>query len=142
MNNILIGIDFNENAEKIIAKATEIARCFQSKIWLLHVAAPDPDFVGYEPGPQHERDIRANVLKNEHEKLTRYADQLQIDGFDAEALLVQGTTIETILDTAKKLKADMIVTGHRDMGFWEKLFFGDTATHLVKKAEMPILIVP
>ncbi len=142
MKNILVGIDFNDSVEKIIDKAIELGRCFQSKIWLLHIAAPNPDFVGYEAGPQHERDMRAEVLKKEHKKLTRYADQLKVKGLEAEALLVQGTTIETILNEAEKLNAELIITGHEDPGFWNKLLFGDTAADLVKKSEVPILIVP
>ncbi len=65
-----------------------------AKIWLVHVAAPDPEFVGYEPGPQYIRDDRAKVLLAEHKKLASYIKSLEGKGYKAEALLVQGPTIE------------------------------------------------
>ena len=52
-------------------------RKFGSKIWLVHIAAPDPDFVGYEVGPQYIRDHRADELKKEHKLVKKYADELK-----------------------------------------------------------------
>ncbi len=59
MKNILVTIDFNKNEELLIDKAFQLAESFNSKLWLMHIAAPDPDFVGYEVGPQYIRDSRA-----------------------------------------------------------------------------------
>ena len=46
MKNILVGIDFHDYSETLINKALKLSKPFNSKIWLLHVAAPDPDFIG------------------------------------------------------------------------------------------------
>ena len=52
--------------EKIlIDKAIEMAKAFDSKIWLLHVAAPEPEFIGFGVGPQYIRDTRAEELRKE-----------------------------------------------------------------------------
>ena len=63
MKNILVTIDFNENEKLLIDKAFQLAEPFDSKIWLIHIAAPDPDFIGYKVGPQYIRDSRASDLK-------------------------------------------------------------------------------
>ena len=65
MKNILVCIDFHEQTKNLINKAAEIAKAFNAKLWLVHVAAPDPDFVGYDVGPQYIRDARADELKEE-----------------------------------------------------------------------------
>ena len=51
MKNILVTIDFKRNDQLLIDKAFQLAESFDSKLWLIHIAAPDPDFVGYEVGP-------------------------------------------------------------------------------------------
>ncbi|MEO6150643.1 MAG: universal stress protein, partial [Mucilaginibacter sp.] len=106
------------------------------------IAAPDPDFVGYEPGPQYIRDDRAKVLREEHAKLAAYVAVLEAKGHKAEALLVQGPTIETLIAEADKLKADVIVMGHHKHGWLYKFFNEETATETISKALVPVLIIP
>lgn len=142
MKNILIGIDFDENTETLIQKGIELAEKFNSKLWLLHVAAPDPDFVGYEVGPQYIRDGRADELKDEHKKLFKYAEELNGKGMDTEALLVQGATIEQILDKSKELKIDLIIAGYHEHSFLYNAFFGSTSSELIRKSDIPVLVVP
>ena len=36
----------------------------QSRVSVIHVAAPNPGFAGYEVGPQHVRDWRAEELNH------------------------------------------------------------------------------
>ena len=69
MKNILVSIDFNEQEALLMDRAYEFAKAFDAKIWLVHIAAPDPDFVGYDAGPQYVRDARAEDLKGEHKLL-------------------------------------------------------------------------
>ena len=69
MKNILVTIDLEDHAEQLIGHAAEWAKAFGAKVWLMHVAAPDPDFVGYEVGPQYIRDGRAEELREEHRML-------------------------------------------------------------------------
>ena len=76
MKNILVAIDFKGNEKLLIDKAYEFAKAFEAKIWLLHIAAPNPDYVGYEAGPQYIRDNRATELKEEHKLLETYANNL------------------------------------------------------------------
>src|SRR4030095_2132061 len=98
MKNILVTIDFEKEANLLVEKAGELATKFGSKVWLLHVAAPDPDFVGYAPGPQNEIDFRLDELKNEFRIIALYTHQLKLAGIEAEGLLVKGQTVETILE--------------------------------------------
>lgn len=69
IKNILVAIDFNETVGELLSYAEALAIKFDAKIWVLHVAAPNPDFVGYEPGPQYIRDFKADELREEHRSL-------------------------------------------------------------------------
>ena len=142
MKNILVTIDLKGNEQLLIDKAAQFAEKFKSKVWIIHIAAPDPDFVGFSVGPQYIRDSRASELKKEHLQIQNYTDVLENKGIDSEGLLVQGATIETILKEADDLKIDLIITGYQDHSFFYKALYGDVSKALIKESHIPVLIVP
>lgn len=142
MKNILVTIDFEEKGQVLIDKAAELAKKFKSKLWLIHVAAPDPDFVGYDVGPQYIRDVVAKDLRAEHRLLQDFTNQLKEKNIVAEGLLVQGPTIETIVELTEKLAIDLIVIGKHKHGFFHKTFMVSTDESLMEKSDIPVLIVP
>lgn len=142
MDNILAAIDFSDVSPAVIAQAAAIAKSFTSKLWLIHIAAPDPDFVGYGTGPQCERDWRAKTLNQEHRYLQDRALELDTSGIDVTPLLVQGATIETILQQAAKLKADMIILGSHGHGALYRALVGNVSEGVIRKASCPVLVIP
>ena len=142
MKNILVTIDFNENENIVLDKAFEMAESFGSKLWLVHIAAPDPDFVGYEVGPQYIRESRASELREEHKKLQEYSSSLNKKGVESEGLLIQGATIEMIIKESKKLDVELIITGHHDHSFFYNLFAENISAEIIKKSKIPVLVVP
>ncbi|MCF8278017.1 MAG: universal stress protein [Flavobacteriales bacterium] len=142
MKNILVAVDFKEGEKRVIDSAFQLANAFGSKLWLMHIAAPDPDFVGYEVGPQYIRDSRADELRKEHRVLQEYTEELRVKGVVAEGLLVQGATIEMIIEESQKLNADLIVAGHHNNGFFYNAFVGSVSADIIKKSKIPVLIVP
>lgn len=142
MKNILVAIDFDERTYELVNYAAEFAKKFGAKIWIVHIAAPEPDFVGYSVGPEYIRDSRASELRSEHKNLHLLVDKLHQEGVEAEGLLVSGSTVKMILDEAKKLHADLIITGSHDHSFLYNAFVGNTSLELFKKSAIPLLTVP
>jgi len=139
---LLVAIDLSESTEKIVKKVKEIAKTLSAKVWLLHVAEPEPDFVGWEVGPQPERDFHSKIFHGEHRRIQEIADRLRKDGLDTTALLVQGGTVETILNEASKLDVNMIVVGSHGRSAMYKLLVGSVCEGVLHKSECPILVVP
>jgi nucleotide-binding universal stress UspA family protein len=142
MKNILVAVELDQFDEQIIEKATQFAMAFNSRLWLVHIAAPEPDFVGYDVGPQYIRDSRAEELKNEHKALQELGSSLKNKGVNAEGLLIQGATIEMIIEESKKLEVDLIITGHHERSFLYKALRGSVSAQIIKLSKIPILIVP
>jgi nucleotide-binding universal stress UspA family protein len=142
MKNILLAIDFNDGERILIDKALEWAKAFGAKIWMLHVASPEPEFVGFGVGPQYIRDSMAAELKKEHKMLFEYANQIKSEGVDADGLLIKGMTTDMIMKEADKLNIDLIITGHQDHSLLYKLFFGSVAAGVVRKTKIPVLLIP
>jgi nucleotide-binding universal stress UspA family protein len=142
MKNILVTIDFDSGEEKLLETALTMANKFSAKVWLLHVTAPDPEFVGYDVGPQYIRDFRAEELRNEHKTLQEFAKRFEQKGIDAEGLLIQGATLEMILNEAQKLKIDLIIVGYEQHNFLYEALIGSVSSKLIKKSKIPVLVVP
>ena len=142
MQNILAAIDFSDVTLMVVEKATEIARCCSCKLWLIHIAAPDPDFVGYDTGPPSKRDWRAKTLRKEHRYIQDKALELEQSGIDVTPLLIQGTTVETIISEASRLNTDMIVIGSHGHSALYKTLVGSVSEGVIRHASCPVLIVP
>lgn len=142
MKNILVAVDFDGQTQKLIDYASAMAEKFGARLWIVHIAAPDPDFVGYEPGPQYIRDIRAEDLRDEHVFLQKEAERLRGKGMATEALLVQGSTVDSILDEAKRLEIDLLIVGSHEHSFLYNAFAENTAMELFKKCKIPMLTLP
>ena len=139
---ILIGVDLSESTEKLVRKAEEIVRALSAEVWLLHVAEPEPDFVGLEVGPQSTRDSLSKRFHAEHRQIQEMAEQLRHTGLDTTALLVQGSTVETILKEALKLDVDMIVVGSHGRGAMYQLLVGSVSEGVLHKSECPVIVIP
>lgn len=142
MRSILVPIDFSTVTDSVVDQATRMATAFSSKVCLLHVAAPAPAFVGWEPGPDVVRHQRATDLRDEHRKLQEMAETLRKRGVETQALLVQGPTVETILERAGKVEADLIVMGSHGHGALYRALLGSISEGVIRAATCPVLIVP
>jgi nucleotide-binding universal stress UspA family protein len=142
MKNILVAVDLGESSKLLIDTAAELSKKFSAKVWVLHVAEPEPDFVGYDVGPRYIRINRAKDLRKEHVFVQTYTDQLKAGGIDADGLLIAGATVEMILEEMKKLEIDFVIMGHHKHSLMYKIFTGSVDTALVNKSKVPVLIVP
>jgi nucleotide-binding universal stress UspA family protein len=142
MKNILVALGIDDGDERLIEKAAMLAQGFEAKVWLLHVAAPDPDFVGFDTGPAYIRKTLADDLRVEHKALQKYAQSLKAANITTESLLVQGPTVETIFHEAEKLSCDLLILGAHKHGFLRRIFGEDVPHLVVERSTIPILIVP
>jgi nucleotide-binding universal stress UspA family protein len=142
MKNIMVSLDFDDKEERLVSKALEFGKAFKAKIWLVHIAAPEPDFVGYDIGPQYIRDCRAEELRDEHRSLQKFADNLKNEGVDADGILVQGATLKMIKKETKKLEIDMIIAGYNKRNFLYDTFVGSVSKGIIQAATLPVLLVP
>ncbi len=140
--NILIAIDFSEATQKILNSAQTLICKKDSTVWLLHAAMPDPDFVGYDVGPDSEREFVAKKFREENQKLQDIADDMKKSGIDVTPLLIQGPTVETILEEAEKLLADAIIIGSHGRGAMHRLLVGSVSEGLLHKTKIPLVIIP
>jgi len=139
---VLAAIDFSESTDAIVAMAAEMARCLESELVLVHVAPPDPDFVGYEAGPDSVRRDVAHEFRDEHRRLERLAEAAAQQGLKVTPLLLQGPTVDTILDKAADLAARAIVVGSHGHGTMYHLIVGSVSEGILRDAKCPVVVIP
>ena len=142
MRRILAAVDFSPVAEHVVARASSLAEAYSAELFLIHIAAPEPDFVGYAPGPEGVRRQRARTLRSEHRDLQEQAEALRQRGVDAKALLVEGSTIEMLLEESRRLAVDAIVIGSHGHGALYRAVVGSTTEGTIRGARCPVLVVP
>ncbi len=139
---ILVPIDFSDVTSRVIDTAVAFASKFQSRIVLLHIAEPEPEFVGFEPGPQTVRIAVAHDFKAEHQRLDELKNQVAAEGLDAMAFQIQGPLAEKILQQATEHEAALIVMGSHGHGAIYNLLVGSVTSGVLKSAKCPVVVVP
>ncbi len=141
--NILVPIDFSDATQGVCHQAGQLARDRGAHVRLVHVAEPDPNFVGYDAGPDVVRGQVASEYRKEHERLRELADAMRAS-FDVEVtpLLVQGETVSSIMDLAARHDADYIVMGTHGRGVVYQVLIGSTSEGVLRRASCPVLLIP
>ncbi|MGH8197975.1 MAG: universal stress protein [Steroidobacteraceae bacterium] len=140
--NILAAVDFSPVTGPMLDTLKQFAATFPAAVWLVHVAPPDPAFVGYEAGPDVVRDQVATEHHARHLQLRQLAERLRSSGIETTPLLLQGPTVATIVAEAEKLPAALIVLGSHGHGAVYDLLVGSVSEGVVRASKVPVLLVP
>jgi len=141
-SRILLAVDFSDVTDSLVDTVAGVARDPAGAVWVVHVAAPDPQFIGYEIGPQSVRDIRARELKDEHARLDEIKRALEAKNLHARAFLLQGETVGTLLEQAERMRADLVILGSHGHGMLFKSLVGSVSEGVLRGATCPVLLVP
>ena len=139
---ILVALDLSDATTPVLATAERAAKACGGSIILLHVTEPDPEFVGYETGPDVVRDEVAHQYRDQHRTLQSHAQALRDGGIETTALLIQGQTAKCILNEAARLGVDFIVIGTHGHGAMFDLIVGSVGHQVIRDTLLPVLIVP
>jgi nucleotide-binding universal stress UspA family protein len=140
--SILVPVDLSPISERVCDVAAEAAKARGVKIWLIHVAEPEPEFVGYDPGPDVVRHQVAADLRKEHRELQTLADKTAALGVEVTPLLIQGSTVDTILEQAEHHAVDLIVMATHGRGLMYQMLVGSVSEGVLHRTKCPILFVP
>jgi nucleotide-binding universal stress UspA family protein len=139
---VLVAVDLSAATKSIFDAVRRFSPLKDARICLLHVADPDPDFLGYAPGPQTVRDQVANEMRREHRQLETIATSWRDAGLATTPLQVQGPIADTILAEARRLNAAMIIVGSHGHGAVFQLLVGSVSEQILQHADCPVLVIP
>ncbi len=139
---MLVAVDFSEVTGDLMRAVAMLARALGAEVRLVHVAPPEPDFVGYEVGPDTVRQRIAEEYRAARQQLHALEESLRGETPRVSALMVQGDPVEKILASAREFAADLIALGSHGHGALYELLVGSVASGVLKSARCPVLVVP
>ena len=144
MKTILVAIeniDALTLSSPIVERTMELAKALASKVWLVHVV-PRLGTTPFTVPREALRDGAATELHHEHRRMQKVTTLLREHGIDASALLIEGTTVKTLLQEADRLHADLIVLGYHSHSLFYRALLDGTGERLLNESRYPLLFVP
>jgi universal stress protein A len=139
VRNVLVPVDFSENAEAAAKYASDLAQKFGAKLHLLHVIEP-ASFVNdltNVPFTLSDKQLQATAMTDLEALSTRFIDP----GVQSSWMVKRGKGYQEIVKTAKELKADMIVISTHGYTGLKHTIMGSTAERVVRHAPCPVLVL-
>ncbi len=139
----LVAVDFSESTSTLLSCVKSLVREMSvTHLWLVHVVPPDPEFVGYETGPQSVRDQVAKKYRKKHAVLQHEADALQLAEVEVVPLLLQGPVAKMILKEAGELDVDLLIVGSHGHRAIYDMLVESVGEDVLRKADRPVLMIP
>lgn len=145
INKIICPIDFSKNADASLQVALPIADANKAEVHLLHVIPQmyyyDWNMTGMynlisdEMLEQSKYDVTNKMKVLVYELKNKYPS-IQFDF----TILSLADAADGILETAKKINADLIVMGSHGRKGWDRLLMGSVAESVMRHSTCPVLI--
>jgi nucleotide-binding universal stress UspA family protein len=143
---VLCAVDFSQDSIRAMEYAASFARHAAGRLTVLHVVEPMPigydhmvgtsgtsfDLAGYEHG----------LEESGRAQLRTFAPDSAAAGCEVETILTRGRAYKEILRIAAERQSDLIVVGVHGRNAFDRLVFGSTTEHIVRRASCPVLTVP
>ncbi len=162
IKKILYTTDLSESAVYAFSYAVSLANLYGAGISILHVLAeyPGEEFITNminadtweEIKNRNYSEARDQLIgkKRDHvaikEVLEAFSEEAKADGEDQtfvtdEILIESGSPAEVIVETAKKLRCDLIVMGTHGHSAIADVLIGSTAKWVVRQSPIPVLVI-
>ena len=141
MKKVLIAIDYDQTAQKVACVGFSMATEMKAKVILLHVISNPvlyyASYMGVAP-------LLINNVGELKEVSQKFLDKTKHDLGDEtiQTIIKEGDTIESILESAKEMKADIIVLGTHSRKWLENILMGSVAENVLKHTTLPLFIIP
>ena len=142
MKNILVPVDFSNQAKYAAKVASDIAKLTNSKIFLLHMlelptGVVDPSNFGNSSNTP----TTLLFLKRAHEKFEDFKNLPFFEGIEVEDSVQFHKAYDGIVDESKKQNIDLIVMGSKGTSGLEEMLVGSNTEKVVRNSDVPVLVI-
>jgi nucleotide-binding universal stress UspA family protein len=137
IRKVLVAVDLSEHSEATGNYAAQIAKCFGASLVVVHVYSPEMLYEYGGEGIYPLLEEQQNVLKGQ---LEGFAKKLQNAVSKCESVFRVGEPAEQILELAREIDVDLIVTASHHPDFLSRLFKLDRAPRIMHRAPCPVLV--
>lgn len=151
MKKVLIALDYDPTAKKVAEVGFDFAKTMGAEVVLLHVISnpvyysstdysPIMGFTGY----LNADPLELNTMEMLKTASLNFLDKTRIHLGDKtiQTVIEEGDFAESIIRTAKKLHADMIILGSHSRKWLENIVTGSVTEEVLRQSAIPLLIIP
>lgn len=123
---ILLPLDLTKETKEKVVKAVELARFFNSTIYVLSILESDDEFISAR-------------LTRQMEQVKSYIDQYNIP---VKTEVIRADDVPaTVIEYSRKIDADLIVIMTQQEVYWVEMFMGFAAQEIINSSEIPVLCI-
>lgn len=151
MKKVLIAMDYDPTAQKVAEVGFSMAKAMNAEVILLHVMTEpvyysSPEFspiMGFSGFIDMKKKLSDNLeeLKNATQDFLDKSKQ-HLGDKTIQTLVVEGDIAESIIKTAKKSHADIIVMGSHSKKWLENILMGSVTEKVLHHTSIALFIVP
>ena len=135
MKNILVPVGESENAKNLVQYAIDFSAAFDATLYVVQVYN-----VYTKAGTMIKVD---HIIEREgQESLKQLISELDTKGVTVIPRTIKGALIETLELAAKHNSIDLIMIEPKTTSIKDEVFLGKTSGKIIKKTNIPTLIVP
>ncbi|HEY6972625.1 MAG TPA: universal stress protein [Candidatus Angelobacter sp.] len=138
LRNILFATDFSDYSRHALPYVINLARKFNSNIYLCHVVTPSQLMIG---APEAAPFLYEAQRKRSAEELTEAARLPELKGLKVKAILASGTLEDELIKAINENQIDLIVVGTHGRTGVRRLVLGSVAEKICRIATCPVLTV-
>jgi len=141
IKKVLIALDYDETAQKVAETGFSMAQAMNAETVILHVISENPV---YYSSYSYMRELRVDILGDLKKSTQDFLNKTKklLGDESIQTVLEEGEIADIILETAKKLNADIIVMGSHSRKWLESIIMGSETEDVLKKTVIPLFIVP
>ncbi|MGX1024857.1 universal stress protein [Psychroflexus sp. MBR-150] len=142
MKKILVPTDFSPEAENALKVAAQIAKNFDSEIFLLHMLELPLDLI--DPSqPRGTGDLPEALffMKLAHQRFNEVMKKDYLKGIKVNETVEFHEAFDGIMEISKKHQCDVIIMGSSGADGLKEIFIGSNTEKVVRHSEIPVLVI-
>lgn len=142
IRQILVATDLSPRADRALTRAVQLAKANVAALTVMHVVEPvHPAAVdaGAWPPEALPAELEAQATTDARQELQHRLADLGLSTAGIEVR--RGVPFLEIIHKAREVNADLIVLGAHGRAFLNELLLGTTAERVVRKGQLPVLVV-
>lgn len=142
MKKILVPTDFSDQAENALKVAAQLARKFDSEIYLLHMLELPLQLIDPVQGSNtHNLPESIFFMKLAHQRFAKLMAKPYLKDIKIKETVLFHQAFEGIKEVSEERKCDLIVMGSHGASGFKEMFIGSNTEKVVRSSTIPVLVI-
>lgn len=142
MKKILVPTDFSDQAENALKVAAQLARKFDSEIYLLHMLELPLQLIDPVQGSNtHNLPESIFFMKLAHQRFAKLLAKPYLKDLKVKETVLFHQAFEGIREVSEERDCDLIVMGSHGASGFKEMFIGSNTEKVVRSSTIPVLVI-